>query len=146
MLKKFLFVVPVALLAAVVLPQTIFGWSSACGCVPSDQLFAQFIDSKRAAAGDDDPMTDFTDAEVTAAFWQAMPRGSTLAHVEQTSKFTESECKLEGSTGYHCEYWLQSNYRSERGYRLRYTFAPGKGLADIDVTRIERRNLDGSLF
>ena len=146
MLKKFLFVLPVALLAAAVLPQTIFGWSSACGCVPPDQLFAQFIDSKRAAAGDDDPMTDFTDAEVTAAFWQAMPRGSTLAHVEQTGKFTESECKLEGSTGYRCDYWLQNNYRAERGYSLRYTFTADKGLTDIQVTRIERPNPNGSIF
>ena len=138
MVKKVLFVVPVALLMAVVLPQTIFGWSSACGCVPPDQLFAQFIDSKRTAAGDNDPMTDFTDADVKAAFWQAMPRGSTLAHVEETSKFTQGECKAEGSIGYRCDYWLQRNYRTERGYGLRYTFAPGSGLTGIEVTRIER--------
>ncbi len=146
MLKKALFVVPVALLLAVVLPQTMFGWSSACGCVAPDLLFAQFIDSKRSAAGDNDPMTDFSDEDVRAAFWQAMPRGSTRAHVEEVGKFTEAHCKPVGSAAAHCDYWLQRNYRSERGYGLRYTFTPDKGLTDIQVTRIERPNPNGSLL
>ncbi len=146
MLKKVLFVAPVALLLAVVLPQTMFGWSSACGCVDPDQLFAQFIDSKRAAAGDDDPMTDFTDADVKATFSRAAPLGSTLAHVESISQFTEGDCKHVGLTAYHCDYWLQHNYRLERGYGLRYTFTPGKGLTDIEVSRIERPNPNGSIL
>jgi hypothetical protein len=118
------------------------GWKSACGCIPRDLDFMYFLSLNIDQASYSEPLDlDKLDEQAVAAgFLQKIPVGSSLKKVKEVSSSLQSSCQTMDTRAYRCDYWLQSNRTSERGYTVTFHLSQGQNLQSVDAQLIARQH------
>ncbi|MEC5385435.1 hypothetical protein VVD49_06845 [Uliginosibacterium sp. H3] len=132
---------PIAVGFAYFGPSSGDGWHSACACVSAEAEFISFVAEKVPAykSISDRGLESLDEGTVVAAFLAQIPLGSDFATIEERVSNLDRVCR-ESTNLYRCEYWLQANSTSQRGYSVAFHLSDDKHLTSIEARRIVREN------
>lgn len=132
MRKKWLLVLPVAVLAGALVPFMGSGWNSLCACLSATEAFAGF-----SGVLMDKPVEPDI---VAAALTRRFPIGTSFEQVREGMPYPQREgglCKIEGTVS-RCQFWLQKNGSQERGYEVIFSLSREQTLTGIGARQIQR--------
>ncbi|MEW5789851.1 MAG: hypothetical protein AB1899_18575 [Pseudomonadota bacterium] len=132
---------PLAALVAAIWPQTTNGWQSACSCLNDDAEFAYFVTSKErynSGSASADLDKELNEDIVASGFLAKIPVGSSMQSAKKLSQFMERDCTFITPNKLTCDYWLQYNKTTDRGYAVDFLFSPDHALASIVARKIYR--------
>ncbi|KQO21865.1 hypothetical protein ASF11_05450 [Acidovorax sp. Leaf76] len=142
--KTFFALISIALLGlmAFFAPLAPAGWKSACACIPRDLDFMHFLSLNIDQASYPEPLDldKLGGQAVAAGFLQKIPIGSSLEKVKEVSGSLQSNCQRMDIRAYQCDYWLQSNRTSERGYTVTFHLSQHQNLQSVDARLVTREH------